>query len=361
MTSSTALLALVLMTPSAPQVPAPDVRANVRDGVKWLADKQKADGSWEAINGMSQTTVTAMAGLALLMQGSTPTEGTYAAQIRKALDWMAKHAQPTGLIGGKSENEQYQYMAGHAAAILFVACAYDTDDDQDRRKKLAKLLDGAVKFAADNQTTRGGWGYISPRIGNDFDDGFSTANMLQSLLAARKVGIEVPKQATQKAIEYLVKSTNRDGGVIYSLAGGVRPMGGDGQPMNTASAAASGLMYDGTRPDPLARWVKSAKVSTAQQMQFLRTGGVFGLLPYYHMARVAYSLGETGHRKLDPEARDDDLMRWSTYRTGLFKVLKDSQGKDGSWSDPNYGPVYYTAIALVILQLDNDYIPAFSR
>ena len=41
--------------------------------------------------------------------------------------------------------------------------------------------------------------------------------------------------------------------------------------------------------------------------------------------------------------------------------VEDAQTADGSWADQNFGPAYATSLALVILQLDNDYVPAFSR
>ena len=54
-------------------------------------------------------------------------------------------------------------------------------------------------------------------------------------------------------------------------------------------------------------------------------------------------------------------MRWSAQRAAIHKALKDTQSKNGSWVDQNFGPAHTTALALIVLQLDNDYLPAFSR
>ncbi|MBM3981276.1 MAG: hypothetical protein FJ304_13500 [Planctomycetes bacterium] len=65
----TAVLALALAAPP------PDATASVRAGLTWLAGQQKADGSWAGAGGVEPTTITAYAGLALLMEGSTPARG----------------------------------------------------------------------------------------------------------------------------------------------------------------------------------------------------------------------------------------------------------------------------------------------
>jgi hypothetical protein len=148
--------------------------------------------------------------------------------------------------------------------------------------------------------------------------------------------------------------------VIYSLNGGARPMGGDGQPTVSAIAAAGVIAADGYRPAELPMWVKFGNRDAAQQFQFLRSnGGV--VAHHFHVARAAYAVGENGHRQLKPDAEIDEPIRWSAHRSAVFKALKETQAKNGSWSNPSFGPESGTALALVILQLDNDYLPAFSR
>ncbi|MBM3981278.1 MAG: hypothetical protein FJ304_13510 [Planctomycetes bacterium] len=64
------VLALALLAPAAPPAPAqPDVKGTVRAGLKWLAEKQKDDGSWESLNDIAPTATVAHAGLALLLTG----------------------------------------------------------------------------------------------------------------------------------------------------------------------------------------------------------------------------------------------------------------------------------------------------
>ena len=363
---NSAVLALALLAPAAPPPPAaPDVKQTVRTGLKWLADQQKMDGSWPSLNDFAPTTTTVTAALALLMEGSTLKDGAYAPHLRKFLVWLEKHTNDQGRLASNTQNEQFQYVPLHSNALVVLACMYDTDDDPARRERLEKMLVKATKYLLDQQGPRGGFGFVGAKDpnGGGYDDSQSTATALQALLAVRKVGIEVPTAATDKALRYLAKATNRDGGVIYSTFGGAVPMGNDGQPGISATAAAGALTGDGARPEQLAAWVRNTRsTNPAPQPQFLRNGGTYILIQQYQACRVAFALGETGHRRLDPTARDEDLFRWSVHRAKVYKALKESQGKNGSWPDDQaIGPVYATALALVILQLDNDYLPALSR
>ena len=59
--------------------PKVDVQENIRKGLEWLAKNQnRTEGSWEAHGGQYPTTMTGLAGMAMLMEGSTIREGKYA-------------------------------------------------------------------------------------------------------------------------------------------------------------------------------------------------------------------------------------------------------------------------------------------
>ena len=85
----------LLLAPAAlwADEPKVDVQETIRKGLEWLAKNQnKTEGHWEANGGQYPTTMTALAGMALLMEGSTLREGKYADNLRKAVDWLMKRA-----------------------------------------------------------------------------------------------------------------------------------------------------------------------------------------------------------------------------------------------------------------------------
>ena len=214
-----------------------DVQETIRRGLEWLAKNQnRTEGCWEAHGGQYPTTMTGLAGMAMLMEGSTMREGKYSSNIKKAVEWFVKRSQPNGLLGNPNNpTEASRYMYGHVFGLLFLASVYGEEEDEKRRKDLEKLLTKAVEFTCKAQTDKGGWGYVSASEGGNFDEGSVTITQLQGLRAARNAGIVVPKSIIDKATKYLKESTTPRGGVIYSLAHGGAAAGGERPPLTAAA------------------------------------------------------------------------------------------------------------------------------
>src|SRR6476620_9484079 len=93
-----------LLTPTTlwADEPKVDVQENIRRGLEWLAKNQnKTEGCWEAHGGQYPTTMTGLAGMAMLMEGSTMPEGKYSQNIKRAVEWFMKRSQPNGLLGNQ--------------------------------------------------------------------------------------------------------------------------------------------------------------------------------------------------------------------------------------------------------------------
>src|SRR5436309_8396960 len=104
---------------------AADVDAVVEKGLEWLKRTQAPDGHWEAQGGQYPTTMTALAGMAMLMEGSTMRDGKYADKIRKAVDWFMDRSQRNGLLGNPNNpTESSRYIYGHGYGMLFLSQIY---------------------------------------------------------------------------------------------------------------------------------------------------------------------------------------------------------------------------------------------
>ena len=335
----------------------PRVREAIDRGLKWIAETQGKDGHWAANGNQYPTAMTALAGMTLLMEGSTLREGKYSDALRRAVDWLMERAQNSGQIGNPGNaNEAARYMYGHGFGLLFLASVYGEEEDGERRKKLEKILTRAVEFTGKAQTTRGGWGYVSAADGSDFDEGSVTITQLQGLRAARNAGIVVPKSIIDKAVKYLQDSTTPRGGVIYSLAHGSAASGGERPPL-TAAAVACAFSAGEYNSDLARKWLEYCKSNIPIGRG--RVGHDEYL--HYYFAQAMYVLGENGYGRLFPKASKDDQLTWSKYKTGMFDHILNSQNRDGSWSGGYIGPAFTTTTYLTILQLENGNLPIYQR
>jgi hypothetical protein len=356
---ATTCAALATSAPARADALPPEYRSAVDKGLAWVAKSQYRDGHWDANGGQYPTSMTALAGMVLLMEGSTVREGKYAENIRKATDWLMDRSQRNGMIGNPSNpTEAARYMYGHGFGMLFLSEVFGEEEDGERRRKLEGILTRAVQFTGKAQTPRGGWGYVSSADGGGFDEGSVTVTQVQALRAARNSGIVVPKGIIDKAEDYLKKCTTERGGVIYSLAqGGRAAIGGERPPLTAAAIAC--MFSAGQYDSPLAkRWIEFCR----RNIGVARVGrsGHDEYMHYYY-AQALYILGDDGYARLFPRSAESDRLTWSKYRKAMFEHLVRTQGADGSWTGGYIGPVFTTAVHLTILQLDNGTLPIYQR
>ena len=75
----------------------PRWEAKIERGLNWVASTQSSLGHWTA--GNYPTAMTALGGTALICSGSTTTQGPYARNIRRTVDYLTTKARNNGLIG----------------------------------------------------------------------------------------------------------------------------------------------------------------------------------------------------------------------------------------------------------------------
>jgi len=314
----------------------------VSQGLDWLASQQSRLGHWSANEGQYPTAMTALAGMAMLSEGSTTTQGKYSENVRRAVNYLISRSRPNGLIGDPVRDSRYTY--GHGFAMLFLSQILGEEDDVERRAELVDVLTRAVEFTGRAQTKAGGWGYVSAKDGNGFDEGSTTITQVQGLRGCRNAGIPVPKEIVDNAVRYIRDCTLPDGGVQYSSKGG------GGRPAITAAAVAclfNAGEYDSQYVPKLLNYCEKNLGNVSQ-----RGFGHWHYAHYYY-AQVRYR--EAG----EP---------WETYYENitdrLLSEAKTVQSGDKTltyWDQGYVGPVYTTAINLTILQLENAALPIYQR
>ena len=307
----------------------------IEKGLAWLASKQNADGSIGGSGmGNRSAAITALAGLAFLADGSVPGRGRYSAQVEKCMEaTLASTSESNGLITIDGDGTP---MYGHGFATLFLAEIYGMTGNEQVREKLRQ----AVRLIVNTQNKQGGWRYQP--VPNDADLSVTICQTM-ALRAARNAGIHVPKQTIDKAIEYVRKSQCPDGGFAYMIGMGGGAMG-SGFPRSAAGVAS--LFYSGVYTG------KEIENGMKYLMQPANrpTGGMaagFGHFFYGHYYAVQAFFIAGG-------------KYWQDWFPNIRDFLVAQQQPAGSWTE-GVGPEYATAMALIILQVPNRYLPILER
>ena len=191
-----------------------EARNSIERGLRYLAQQQKNNGSIGSGQYSGNAAVTAIAGMAFLASGSTPTEGPYSDNITAAMEYLLKNASPSGYLAIESATG-HGPMYDHGFATLFIAEVHGMTDNGEVREKLKKAIDLIVR----SQNSEGGWRY-HPDNTIEHADLSVTICQIMALRAARNSGIAVPKKTIDKCVEYVRKSQNADGGFRYMLTPG---------------------------------------------------------------------------------------------------------------------------------------------
>jgi hypothetical protein len=337
-TSAGCLLAGPAARPSLAGKRDPRWERAIKRGLDWVAQTQSSiRGNWAAA--AYPTAMAALAGTALICSGSTTTQGPYAKNIRRAVDYLLSKsmANANGLIGDPRTDNRYTY--GHGFSMLFLSQVLGEEQDQQIREDLIRALTAAVEFSCQAQTKSGGWGYVSAKDGNDFDEGSTTITQVQGLRGCRNAGIPVPVDVIEKAKKYIYDCKNPDGGISYSSRNR-----GSSRPAITAAALASLYNagdYDSQYVPPMLDYCKKTLHSISDGTRS------FG---HWHYTYLYYS--QVVYRQGSDE--------WNPFRDRLYDKIISEQSDEGFWTG-NIDPIYVSACNLIMLQLDRGYLPIYQR
>lgn len=326
--------------PELPKIMNPKVQESIDKGLVYLAKNQQPDGSFLAQwNGSSYAaTMTALAGMAFMAGGSTPEEGPYADNVKKAMIYLLElaEAREDGLIAGRDEKRS---TYGHGFAMMFLAHCFGMERSTEYEGRIRKVLEKAIVLLYKGQSKHGGWLY-SPSGGGD--EGSTTGVVLQGLRACRNVGIKVPKDMIDKSVGYLRLTQNPDGGIAYSLAyrGGSRP---------ALAAQALACLYAAGVYDRQTGGQGPEVIMSEKLWRYIKNLGnddsdIKGFFFYHHFyfSQAMYQRGGT---------------EWDQYYKHISRQLVEMQASNASWAGDDVGPMYGTALACVILQMPYGYLP----
>jgi hypothetical protein len=312
-----------------PEMLTADTDRAIQNGLAWLAKQQNADGSYGVGTYRGNIAVTSLAGLAFMSSGSTPGRGLYGPQIDKALAYVLDNTSSSGFIAVASTST-HGPMYSHGFGTLFLAEAYGMTHRPEIREKLQK----AVRLIIDTQNHEGGWRYQPRRADADLS---VTICQINALRAARNAGLYVPKETVKACITYVQQSQNPDGGFRYMLQGGA----------SAFPRSAAGVVALQSAGDYDSKEVRDGVGYLRQYMREIRLGNRYSHYFYghYYAAQAMWIRG------------GED---WNEWYPAIRNELIHRQYPAGYWQDTICNE-YGTAMALIILQIPNSYLPIFQR
>jgi hypothetical protein len=301
-------------------------RLSVSKGLDWLAKAQQPDGCYS--KGSSGAGITGLAGLAFMSAGNLPGRGKYGDNVAKCLKFVLDSTQESGLI---ASDQTHGPMYGHGFATLFLGEIYGMTGDDKVKEKLQM----AVRLIERSQNQAGGWRYQP----NPFDADISvTICQIMALRAARDAGIKVEKDVIDKAVEYVKRCQNPDGG--FSYIAGQGPSG-----FARSGAGVASLYYAGIfEGDALKNGLEYLKQFTPGKGSSPEMEGHYFYGNYYAVQAMFLAGGDY----------------WAQWYPAIRDQLVARQGAQGNWSGDGAGDDYATSLALIILQMPNRYLPVFN-
>lgn len=312
-------------------------------GLAYLNARSNREGYFGTGGYTGNVAVTSLAALAFMAHGDMPHRGPYGRIVTNALKFVLRQENRDGTHPGFLHNPNgslHGPMYGHGFATLFLAEAFGMVHDKLLREDLDKKLHLAIKLILDSQNKEGGWRYMPGSLDADIS---VTICQIMALRAARNAGIFVPKAKVDKCVEYVKGCQDRMEGWFRYMkqAGG----GGGAQGFARTAAGVCALYSAGIYKGP----------EIELGLEFLRrsrpTVNGFGkpdmhyFYGHYYAVQAMWTAGG---------------RYWSEWYPAIRDELIEKQMQDGSWSDQICSH-YATAMACIILQMPNNYLPILQK
>jgi hypothetical protein len=327
----------------------PATQEAIDAGLAFLAGQQAADGSFGSGPHQGNIAITALSGLAFMAGGHQPGRGRYGQNVTNAVHFVLNNAdrnagQPRGVFLHNQRAAFHGPMYGHGFATLFLAEVYGMVNEPNLRTRLRDTLHDAVQLIIATQNNEGGWRYRPVAADADLS---VTICQIMALRAARNVGIAVPKTTADRCVEYVKRCQDVHG------SGGFRYQAGGGPPGFARTAAGvvalnSAGIYDGEQVQKGLDYLMRFRPGNNQ-------GGWLGnfeqqmhyFYGHYYAVQAMWIRGGNYWREWYPAIRNELL----------------ANRRDGGFWDMGIqlGPHYSTAMALIILQVPNNYLPILQR
>jgi hypothetical protein len=308
-------------------------------GLAYLHARATREGYFGTGGYTGNVAVTSLAALAFMAHGDMPLRGPYGRLIHNALKFVLRQENRDGIHPGFLHNpsgSMHGPMYGHGFATLFLAEASGAIHDKALREELDTKLHRAVKLILDGQNPEGGWRYTPGSLDADLS---VTICQIMALRAARNAGIHVPRAKVDKCVEYVKACQDRiQGWFRYSKQS---PMHGFALTAAGICALYSAGIYKGREIDLGLEYLRRSR----PMVNGFGRPDMHYFYGHYYAVQAMWTAGG---------------RYWSDWYPAVRDELINRQTLDGSWSDQICSH-YATAMACIILQMPNNYLPILQK
>jgi hypothetical protein len=315
----------------------PEAQHAIDQGLAFLSRCQHLDGSFGSGPYHGNVAVTSLAALAMMAGGNQPGRSTYGDVVTRALRYVLDQNSGGYLVSriGTSHGPMY----GHGFGTLFLAEVHGMVHDKELRERLRTALKQAIQLIQSCQNSEGGWRYTP---GSTDADVSVTICQIMALRAARNAGFYVPKSTVDRCIDYVKRCQDRDGGFHYQQQGG---------PSQFARSAAGVValycagVYEGPEVERGLSYLMRFKPNGFSIRPEVHLHYYYG---HYYAAQAMWTAGGHYWKEWYPAIRDE--------------LVRQAEGpRLGRWTDQRFGDDYATAMACIILQIPNNYLPILQK
>ena len=306
----------------------PQSEAAIDQGTKWLVQALNPDGGCGVdITQPSDIGCTAMAGLAFLSQGSTPTRGSRTKEANRILNFILKAVDEmppddiTCLTGTQIQNKIGRHAHTFFAAVYLSQIVGEVNNPERAQKALRKL----IYVTQRTQQPDGGWGDGSwaPVLGTVM----AWMGLRGGYFAGARVEASI-EQTEEKLLKQMKEEAQGWMHSLYKNASGVRVL--------YATGRGGGAVARKTLEEIL-------RLVTTDKTPFTQAGGEEYLA--FHLINECM---------LQEGGRD-----WQKWFPCVRERLIEAQNKDGSWTGHHCitSRTFCTAASLLVLTSPNRYLP----
>jgi hypothetical protein len=324
----------------------PEADRAIDAGLAYLNARRHVGGSFGTNPYRGNVAVTSLAALAFMAGGHQPGRGAYGRVVLEALQYVLSQENVAGGKPGFLHNPHatpHGPMYGHGFGTLFLAEACGMVHDRKLREEVRQKLALAVKVILTSQNVEGGWRYNPEPRDADLS---VTVCQIMALRAARNAGIAVPRNKVDACIDYVKQCQDHAVGFFrYMKQGGQQGHAFARTAAGVAALFSAGL-YKGPEVELGLRYLKD-RCMPGGNYTFRDHGrpDMHYFYGHYYAVQAMWTAGGA---------------YWAEWYPAIRNELVATQQSDGSWTDQICAH-YATAMACLILQVPNNYLPIMQK